>query len=511
MQSGDGGPASAEGCVAVVAVLERRLGVQEPSVRSVPAYVSSRGREAVEVAASVGLELDEWQQLVLEDGCGVRADGKWAAFEVAGEVARQNGKGGIIEARELAGIFAWGERLILHSAHEFQTATEAMLRMEELLAASPDVSAQVRSVSRSHGSEGFVFRSGQRLRYRTRTKGGGRGFTGDTLILDEAMVLQESFIGALLPTLSGQSLTRNPQVWYMGSAVDQLVHEHGVVFARLRARALAGGDPSLAYFGWSAADPVDDEDKAVTPDHPWALGLLADRDGWAAANPGLGIRISEEHVEKEWRTMAARTFLVERLGIGEWPATSLDAAQVIRLEAWDELAVSEEPVLKPGVCFAFDVTPDRSSTAIAVAGLREDGLEHLELVERGRGTRWVVERLAELVSRHRPVAVVCDGASPAAALLPALEKQGVTVRVVSAREHANACGVLYDLVDEKGARHLGQRALREALMGAARRPLGDAWAWSRRSSTIDISPLVAVTLAVWGRRSSERPSAWRPL
>lgn len=493
-------------------MVAERVALREPLVRSVPPSVGSRGREAVEVAESVGLVLDVWQQEALEDGCGVREDGRWAAFEVAGEVARQNGKGGIIEARELAGILAWGERLILHSAHEFQTATEAMLRMEDLLAAQPEVSRLVKSVSRSHGSEGFVFRSGQRLRYRTRTKGGGRGFTGDTLILDEAMVLQESFIGALLPTLSGQSVVRNPQVWYMGSAVDQLVHEHGIVFARLRARALAGGDPSLVYLGWSAAPAVDEEGRPVTPDHPLAAPLLDDRDAWAAANPALGIRISEEHVESERRTMAARTFAVERLGIGDWPATTLDAAQVIRVEAWDALAVDGEPALRPGVCFAFDVTPDRTMASVGVAGLRrDDGLEHLELVERRRGTGWLVDRLAELVERHRPVGVVCDGASPAAALVPALVEQGMQVRVVGAREHANACGVLFDLVDERACRHLGQRLLREALLGAARRPLGDAWAWSRRSSTVDISPLVAVTLAVWGRRSAERPSAWRPM
>jgi hypothetical protein len=30
------------------------------------------------------------------------------------------------------------------------------------------------------------------------------------------------------------------------------------------------------------------------------------------------------------------------------------------------------------------------------------------------------------------------------------------------------------------------------------RPLGDAWAWARRGVSVDISPLVAVTLAKWG-------------
>jgi hypothetical protein len=35
-----------------------------------------------------------------------------------------------------------------------------------------------------------------------------------------------------------------------------------------------------------------------------------------------------------------------------------------------------------------------------------------------------------------------------------------------------------------------------ARAGATERPLGDAWAWGRRKSSVDISPLVAATLAV---------------
>ena len=38
--------------------------------------------------------------------------------------------------------------------------------------------------------------------------------------------------------------------------------------------------------------------------------------------------------------------------------------------------------------------------------------------------------------------------------------------------------------------------LRDAIRGAKSRPLGDQWAWSRKSSSVDISPLVAATLAL---------------
>jgi phage terminase large subunit-like protein len=195
-----------------------------------------------------GLEVDPWQDFVIHNALGEADNGKWAAFEVGVEVARQNGKGGILEVRELAGLFILGERLLIHTAHEFKTSEEALERMVDLISGCPDLSRRVRTVKRSHGQEGIYLKSGQRLRYATRTKGGGRGFSADFVALDEAMKIPEAMHGALMPTLSARE---NPQLWYTGSAVDQESMDDGVVFARLRERAIKGEDPALAYFGWS--------------------------------------------------------------------------------------------------------------------------------------------------------------------------------------------------------------------------------------------------------------------
>lgn len=497
---------------AVVAVLERELlGVQQPSIRSVPPCVRSKGGEAIEVAEAFGITLDPWQKQALIDACGVDEAGKWAAFEVALDVPRQNGKGGFIEPRELAGIFAWGERLVIHSAHEFPTATEAMLRMEDILAGTPEYAKEVKSVSRSHGSEGFIFKSGQRLRYRTRTKGGGRGFTGDTVVFDEAMILLAAFIGALLPTMSARSITGNPQVIYAGSPVDQLANEYGLVFARLRDRGHRvqrglPADPSLAWLEWCAAPPVDEHGEPVTPDHPLVARLLDDVRAWAAANPALGIRISPDHVEKELRSMGAREFAVERLGIGDWPDVDDDSDTVIPLDAWNALA-DEDSTIASQVALAVDVSPDRRWSSISVAGLRADGLPHVELVEQRRGTKGVVERAAELNARWNPVAFLYDTKSGAASLVPDLEEAGVEMTPVTAADHAQACGMLFDGVDHARLRHLGQDELEAALKGAKQRPLSEAWAWSRKNSSIDITPLVSSTLAYWGARTIEPPKS----
>ena len=466
------------------------LGVQQPRVYSCPPYETTTGLRAIELAAKAGLYLDEWQQLELIDALGRRADQKWAAFEVGVVVSRQNGKGSLLEARELAGLYLLEERLIIHSAHQFDTSIEAFRRLVDLIESSSVFTKRIRRVSNSHGSEGIELKSGQRIRFRTRTKGGGRGFTSDCLILDEAMDIPEATHAALLPTLSARP---NPQVWYTGSAVDQEVDDNGVVFARIRERGHTGTDPSLAYFEWSAVDSIKDIDISVT----------ADQAAWARANPALGIRISAEHVGRERASMSTRKFGVERLGAGDWPRTDEMALKIIDPAHWYGCV---DPTSKPKnpVCFAFDVTPDRSSACIAVSGDREDGLPHIEVVDYRRGTNWVAERLESLKKTHKPSAILCDGRGPAGSLLPDIEKLGIEVTTVNASEHGQACGILYDAVmDTHTLRHLGTPELNAAVDGAATRPLGDAWAWSRKDSTIDISPLVACTLALWG--NAQRP------
>jgi hypothetical protein len=460
------------------------LGAQAPRLCAVPPAQSSAGQEVIELAQLAGLELDPWQQFVLDRSLGERVDGQWAAFEVGLVCQRQNGKGGILEARELGGLFLLGEQLITHSAHQFDTSLEAFSRLLALIEQTPDLDRRVQRVSRSHGEEGITLKGGQRIRFRTRTKGGGRGFSGDCVILDEAMELPETALGALFPTLSARP---NPQIWYTGTAVDQEIHDHGVVLARVRERGHRGDDPKLAYFEWSIdADSPDDVTQAVA----------RDPEAWAQANPALGIRITPDYIAAEQRALAHRTFAVERLGVGDWPSTD-NVMHVIPLETWQALADPGSTIVGP-VSFAFDVTPDRSRAAISAAGTRRDGLRHVEVIEHRRGTDWLPDRLQDLTKTHDTAGASCDGAGPAASLLPALQDRKVEVTTVTAKEHAQACGHFYDTVDQAAVRHLGTAEMDAAIQGAVKRSLGDAWAWSRKSSNVDISPLVASTLALWG-------------
>jgi hypothetical protein len=457
-----------------------------PRIRHLPPALATRGDEALDVAERCGLIADEHQREVILAGCRI-IDGKWAAFEVGVNEPRQNGKGGILEVRELAGLFCWEEKLIVHSAHQVDTSLEHFERLLSLIESVPEFDQQVARVSHTNGREGITLRNGCRLRFRSRSKKGGRGFSCDTLVLDEAMFLPEAFHGALMPTLRARP---NPQVWYAGSAVDQEIHENGVVFTRIRERAIEGKDESLCYFEWS----LDFEHPDEVPHD-----VASDPEMWARVNPAYGIRIDPEHVVKEFRALDSRTFAVEILGVGDYPRTDGGSDSIFTAEQWAEVEDPQSVILDP-VCFAFDVDSQRRS-AISAAGKREDGLWGIEVIERRPGTHWLAERLAELNIKHEPLQFVCDGKGPSSSLMQEIEMAGIHVYRTTSDELAQACGRFVDAVSEKTLRHPGGLVLWNALRGAATRPLIDRWIWSRRSSTVGISPLVSVTLALWSAQN----------
>jgi hypothetical protein len=134
---------------------------------------------------------------------------------------------------------------------------------------------------------------------------------------------------------------------------------------------------------------------------------------------------------------------------------------------------------------------------VAVAARSDRDGFHVELVDRQAGTGWVVDRLFEIQKRWGGKVAVAVG-SPAWSLEEELRAARLSLLPVSAAEHAQACGDVFDAVTEGRLRHIGQSELNAAVSGADRRYYGgDAWLWSRRTSLVDISPLVAVTLAHW--------------
>jgi len=466
-------------------LIDEQLGSRRPAHKSVPSGEMGAGEEAADLAALAGLDLDGWQQDILDAALARRPDRKWSAFEVGLIVPRQNGKGSVLEALELAALFRHGEtRQILHSAHEFKTAKEGFRRIVGLIKEYPRLEAQVDHIRYTTGEEGIETRDGSRLRFVARSSGSGRGFTADLIILDEAYNLSADMMAAMLPTLSARP---NPQLWYTSSA--PLPHAMSDVLRRLCKRGRAGSSGSLAYFEWCAGkdDPLDD------------VG------SWARGNPALGIRISPEFVERELEALGPDEFARERLGI--WSEDDQNA-RVIPAEAWAACLDEKSGPVGP-LSYALDVSPDRVWSSIAVAAESScGGAVHVELVDRRRGTGWLAERVAELQQKWGGRFAVAKG-SPAWSLKEDLDAARVDLLPISTEEHSQACGDLFDAVAESKLRHIGQGELDVAVAGGDRRFYGDAWLWSRRNSTVDISPLVAVTLAHWvASKRQRKPKIW---
>lgn len=481
------------------------IGAQRPRLESIPAFTTSAADDAIELAQIAGLGLDDWQQYVLHGSLGERADGTWSAFEVALIVSRQNGKGSILEARELAGLYLFqSDRLLVHTAHEHKTASEHYRRMITLVENTPELDKRVARHSSAYGREFIELKAaptiilgtgGRRIRRNERSRlifiarsaGSGLGFTADCLVYDEDMILSATQVGVSMPTLSARP---NPQVWYSGSAGRKTSTQ----LAHVRRRGVAGTSPRLAFFEWS----INWHDEYCSPactehddiDDPLAV---------AKANPALGIRISADFVEAEREAMPDAEFARERLGVGSYPAPA-DGWLIIPRKWFDiTKSAAEEPLRVMYPVFAIDVAPNRESASIAVAGLLgSGGPVGLQVTDHRDGTAWIAARVKQIQERWHPKQWVIDKRAAAGTLITELEKAGIPVETLQATDVAHACGQLYDAFRDDSIRHYGQGSLRAALAGVDKRPLSDSWAFDRRNSAVDISPLMAVTFAYWG-------------
>jgi hypothetical protein len=338
----------------------------------------------------------------------------------------------------------------------------------------------------TNGHEALIFSNGSLQELIATTKKSGHGGSIDLGILDEAFAHPDARLEqALKPSM----MTRpHPQLWVVSTAgtYEDSPYLWGKVEAG-RQLAEAGLTQSVAYFEWSADEDADP----------------SSRETWRACMPALGRTVTEETIAADFESIPSLSEF-RRAYLNQWVTQSTDP--VIPLELWNELTVSDRSKPEIPLCFAFDITPDRAGASVALAGFRSDGNPQVEVMEQDRGVGWVVPYLIEKVERYKPAAVLCDPRSGSSSLLADLSRAGIEVFQINGNEHAQACGMLYDAVIEKRLRHLGTPELAAALDGATQRPLGDAWLWNRKSSSVDISPLVACTIALWGTLTREAPT-----
>ena len=450
-------------------------GPAPPRVRVAPSARSNSWEDVSDLSASLGVTLDEWQDAALEAAMGERSNGKWASKFVGISAPRQSGKSQLIVARALAGVLLFGERTIIISAHETDSAREIWKRLLDVIEANPSLEARVTGRMDAINREFVSFGKGlekQTIKLKARRASGTRGFSADCLLLDEAQRLGKSAWGSIVPTMSARSnvTAGGPQAWLLGTPPTE--EDDPFAFARVRESSLAK-KARHCWLEW-AADPGDDFDDEAT---------------WAKANPAYGVRLTREAVADDRAAMDDDQFAMERLGI--WDVRA--ATAVFGAGAWEACLGTEVPGLPLG---ALALAADMSLTRFSVVGAGVDGdvVQGKPVFFGPEGAQAVA--VAAEFSRDRGVPVVVDGRGPAAAFIPALEAAGADVVTAKTSDVLDACAGLFTAVSEGRVRHAGYPELDQAVEGATKRAVGDRWAWGRKGSTV-VAPLEALTLAHW--------------
>ena len=446
-----------------------------PRLRRAPDAPRNDAALVLELAAAYGTVLDPWQAEAIEIGCGVRADGLWAAPTVGINVSRQNGKSVCLVVRALAGPLLFNEQTVIVSAHQQKTSRLLFQNVESYFANYPDLTKRVRSVSSALGREEIRLKSGAVIAFPARTRQTLRGWSVDAYLADEAQLLTNEQWASAKPAMAAR---RGSQTWMCGTAPSGLGDAE--VFGRLRQAALAGTDPSLAWLEYGAEPGADLDDPAV----------------WAAANPG---RVETEAILSERRELSPADFATERLNL--WPTAQ--GEHIFGADVWPAMAAGRRDDLAAVTALGVDRSPDGLVAVVAAYRDFDSGTTHVELAYLADGVTNLGELIAWLTANTtRRTPIVIDAVSTAAVAVSHLQAARRNVVTTTTAEMARAAIGFTDDALAGMLTHADTPTadLARAVDGARRRPIGDAggYAWDRRDTSVAVSPLVAASLAHWG-------------
>lgn len=454
-------------------------GPPPPSLLVTPSSQANSWEDVADLAASLGIPLDEWQEQVLEAAMGERSNGKWASKYVGLSVSRQNGKSQIIVARALAGVLLFGEKKIIISAHATDTAREVWQRILDVIESNPWLEKRVTGRMNALARESLTFDTGsdaKTIQLKARTLTGSRGFSADCLLLDEAQILSKASWRSINPTVSARP---NPQVWLFGTPPTD--NDEPFAFSRVRESALAK-KARHTWVEWSASRDDDMDDPEV----------------WAKANPAFGIRISLEAIEDDRAAMDDAGFALERLGI--WPSAQDVTELAVTSSLWRKRTVEAVPDSWPLVAIGHDMDTDgRMWTAMAARS--PEGVVHVELLGHDlldAGVPEAVDWIRKRARRRVPVVMPAD--SGATVLEGPLLAQKCKVYRLNVAESAQAAAGLVKALEDGTLTHLDDELLADTVTTAPKEPLRRTpgqWRIGRAGHSAS-APLLAVAAAHMG-------------
>lgn len=457
------------------------------------------GYLVAEIADLLGTPLMPWQRYVVDVALEYDPDtGRLIYREIVLTVPRQSGKTTLLLAAMVHRALSFnGSQNILYAA---QSRQEARKKWEDdHVAALNKVKSLAKRfrVRMTNGHEAILWKNGSKHGFVANTEKAGHGTTLDMGVIDEAFAQEDERLEqAFKPAM----VTRpQAQLWIVSTAgTAKSAYLRAKVDAG-RERVAAGVMEGVAYFEWSAPPEADPSDPAT----------------WWGCMPALGHTVTEDVIRAEFESMKLSEF--RRAFLNQWPTDAPDEWMVIGEPAWSKLLDARSQIAG-SLAYAVDVTPDRSFGSISVAGRNAAGKLHVEVIAHQPGTGWIPDMIKKLNRTWKPCAVVIDAAGPAGSVIAELEAAGVEVTKPTVREYGQACGQFIDAaVPAEGDPtlvHIGQAELNAALAGARKRQIKDIWVWNRSGLSVDISPIVSCTFALWGfvtkantKKKGSRPRA----
>lgn len=455
--------------------------------RTVWPRIEAKGRD-------LGLGFDWWQAQLGTVVVGYRDDGKYAATVggVGMSIPRQVGKTYFVLALLIIMCILFPGLQVVWTAHHLRTSTKTFTSLKGICRRKK-VAPHIAAMRSANGEQQVDFVNGSKIMFGARSQGFGRGFDEiDVEVFDEAQILDTKALEDMVAAANQSRHEHGALLFFMGTPPRKT--DPADAFRLRRDEALAG-EAEDAIWLEIGADPDSDPN---------------DESQWPLMNPSFPLRTPRESMLRLRKNLKDDDSW-NREGRGVWDPKN--AHRVIDEQSWDAVA-DEASMAVERLTLAIDVAPDRSVASVSLAGLRPDGLWHVELDEHRRGADWVAGWVQQRASANRLHAVVIDE------LAGLTEKRRgrhylkdtnivVTLAASDGRDMAMACATYFDAVMAAKVRHTNQPQVNVSLSQAGKRLIanGVGWAWNKKSAEADITPVTSQTLALWG---AQRDDVRRP-
>lgn len=514
---------------------ETILGCTEPRIftKPLPHHVNSLtgelldeftdGPAVIAFATDVlGIALYPWQTWFFNHALELNDDGIYRFRIIITMVARQNGKTTVENILALWHMYALESGMVIGTAQNLDRSEEAWKDCLALAELDDELNEMIEERNFGH-PKFFNLDNGCEYRVVAASRRGGRGFSGDLILLDELREhLSWDSWSSVTNTMNARPLA---QAFAFSNAGDAL----GVVLRYQRALAHKElgwpdgdddadllGDDSDVFAGMDPDELPEGWDEITTGFFEWSAAPEAKRtDVWAIAqaNPSMN------HKAVAFNCPTTRSLLAALRGS---PPLEFDMEVLCRFVpgaeggpfpegTWDATMDAEAtPGEDAEIVVCVEISTRRDAAFVARAGhylLNGKDVAVVGISEDRPGTDWIVRHLIETRETYRGIVIRSEGGAPTVnlledlrnaklddgedAMLPLIEWTGPDI--------AAAHGDISDRLIQHTIEHLPHRGMDMAAATAV--PLvnpGGGWRIDIRKSSTDTASLYAAIGAVWG-------------